>query len=408
MPVFVKQFYTYLFWGILLSLTFFSTVAAQNVSVTLDIIPPPPPPNSRNPIFVDPGIPGGIGGVESDDDEDVVESDVVDEKAPTIVDVQIIELATSSAWVLWFTDEDTRATFRYGLTDEYELGTISFNLFASQHAVVIEGLQRGMKYYIKILAYDQADNEEIAEQFFTLLEAKDDEIEESPIIEKEIEEVPPSDPPLVDAAPDPTKRDEPIQDISPAPADLEQPVKARFVHLTPPEEIPPDIQIDVIPSPLEGFVIQEMKESKPVKETEKKEIVDKLETEQEPSKEKVKPGIIDTDKLSAMSMEIIRDKMIERRTPSVLGERLVDIVEYVLSNEIFDQRQVERVVNSLKRKVLVLPHVYSFPYVAPSYTVTPLIQTYIPTRVIFSLVGSTMLALYQPQLYYLFTLWQLL
>lgn len=378
---------------------------AEEVSVSLRILPPPPPPNSQNQTYSDPGLGGSVDADDVVEDED---EEVVDEQAPAILDVQIIELSTTSAWILWFSDEDARGTFRYGKTEEYELGTISVDTFTKQHAVIVQGLERGVRYYIKIIANDAADNEGVSQQFFTLIDPEQLDVEDELDIvpeESDKEDIQ-EDQKIVDPVVPEFKRDLliPAPIIPQLPRDVET-----LKPLLPIEDEVGEPRI-IVDTEFEKLPI-DFSSGKPklkpgvteVRRVPKKDTTaDTVEKEDVQEVLDILPAIMDTLVAAA------KKNMIERKEPSMLGKQALRLAQIILKNELFDQRVANRMLKDLEKKLMKVPHVYTFPYVAPSYAVPPLVQIYAPARVVFSLAGSTILALYQPHLYYLFTIWQML
>ncbi|MBU2613348.1 carboxypeptidase regulatory-like domain-containing protein [Patescibacteria group bacterium] len=89
--------------------------------------------------------PGGGGGP----------GDVI---APTISNIQVINITTSTATVTWDTNELASSEVAYGLTMAYGSGTAIVPGLVAGHSVTLTGLTPGTQYHFQILSRDGSGN----------------------------------------------------------------------------------------------------------------------------------------------------------------------------------------------------------------------------------------------------------
>ena len=97
---------------------------------------------------------------------------MTDKTIPGIYNL-VIFTTTDSATVSWKTTEPARSEFYWGLTEEYEMGTVSEIDFLEEHKVSLFGLNPDTLYHFQIFLRDKARNEYLSydQQFRTLVEA---------------------------------------------------------------------------------------------------------------------------------------------------------------------------------------------------------------------------------------------
>ncbi len=111
---------------------FISITATVPNSSTSSTLPPPPPP-------------GGGGGPGTDG------------TAPTIFNVQVINITTSTATVIWNTDEAANGTVQYGLTPAYG-GVATHASFVTSHSITLSGLSVSTTYNFNVSSADSVGN----------------------------------------------------------------------------------------------------------------------------------------------------------------------------------------------------------------------------------------------------------
>ncbi|HYO10196.1 MAG TPA: FG-GAP-like repeat-containing protein, partial [Tepidisphaeraceae bacterium] len=67
--------------------------------------------------------------------------------------------------ISWLTDEPARGVVEYGLTDQYELGSVAQPTLGNSHSVTLSGLQPGQAYHYRIKATDAAGNVRVSGDF---------------------------------------------------------------------------------------------------------------------------------------------------------------------------------------------------------------------------------------------------
>lgn len=95
----------------------------------------------------------------------------LDITAPTISDIEVIDITQDSATITWVTDEETISQLDYGLSDSY--GTIeSGTEYLTEHSVALTDLDDDSTYHFAITAEDDSYNIAISsdETFTTLID----------------------------------------------------------------------------------------------------------------------------------------------------------------------------------------------------------------------------------------------
>ena len=97
-----------------------------------------------------------------------------DKTLPGIYDLVVIT-TDNSASISWKTTEPARSTIYWGLTEEYEMGTISEVGFLEEHKAILTGLSPDTVYHFQFFLRDEARNEyrSFDQQFRTLVESDD-------------------------------------------------------------------------------------------------------------------------------------------------------------------------------------------------------------------------------------------
>ncbi len=93
-----------------------------------------------------------------------------DNAAPFISDVAV-KATDNGATILWSTNELSLGKVSWGPSIDYGDGEISVEQYAKVHSAEISKLQSNLKYYFRILAFDQSGNQRVYEgSFLTLVE----------------------------------------------------------------------------------------------------------------------------------------------------------------------------------------------------------------------------------------------
>lgn len=120
------------------------------------------------------GEPGGGGGGGAP----------VDVTAPTISDIVVSAVTTSTATITWATSEAATRFLDYGITTSFELGTETVSGYYTSHSVALMGLSEGQTYYFRIRAVDIAGNSATSTtQSFTTLDETDPVISEIEVVD---------------------------------------------------------------------------------------------------------------------------------------------------------------------------------------------------------------------------------
>jgi hypothetical protein len=95
-----------------------------------------------------------------------------DTVAPQIFNVQVINITTSTATIVWDTNESAKSSVDYGITTAYANGTLSNGEFKTHHVFDLTGLSSGTTYHFQVSSRDAASNLATAGDFtFTTLSA---------------------------------------------------------------------------------------------------------------------------------------------------------------------------------------------------------------------------------------------
>lgn len=91
----------------------------------------------------------------------------LDETAPVISDIEVVDITTTSARVTWTTDEPADSTVSYGLTTTYAQ-TESDESLVTSHSILLTDLAPGMTYHFQALSTDASSNQGFSsDQTFT-------------------------------------------------------------------------------------------------------------------------------------------------------------------------------------------------------------------------------------------------
>lgn len=115
------------------STNFIDSAGYRNTSTAAAAVVVPPPPS------------GGGGGVG-------------DTVAPSISDVQAINITTSTATIIWTTNENANSTLEYGLNLSYASGTVSQASYVTSHAIDVSQLAPATTYHFRVSSRDSAGN----------------------------------------------------------------------------------------------------------------------------------------------------------------------------------------------------------------------------------------------------------
>jgi hypothetical protein len=94
----------------------------------------------------------------------------LDVTAPIISNFAIVDITETGARVTWTTNEVATSTVAYGLTDGYELGTITDATLVTGHSMSLSGLLPATLYHVEARAIDAAGNTTLGgDETFTTL-----------------------------------------------------------------------------------------------------------------------------------------------------------------------------------------------------------------------------------------------
>ncbi|MFH0973064.1 MAG: fibronectin type III domain-containing protein [Patescibacteria group bacterium] len=99
-----------------------------------------------------------------------------DDKKPIITKIEIRDITINSAVIYWETDEFSTSAIDYGLTLNYELGSIvdQTNSLFTVHKIILENLKPNTIYYFRIRSMDNSGNKVISENLnFSTLAVQD-------------------------------------------------------------------------------------------------------------------------------------------------------------------------------------------------------------------------------------------
>jgi len=81
-----------------------------------------------------------------------------DGTAPAIFNVQVINITTSTAQVVWQTDEAADSRADYGVTTAYGLGPVTDGAFVTSHSLFLTGLSPETMYHLRVTSRDIVNN----------------------------------------------------------------------------------------------------------------------------------------------------------------------------------------------------------------------------------------------------------
>jgi hypothetical protein len=115
------------------------------------------------------------GGATTTTGDDIFETlSGTDTTAPTISDINVINITQTGATVTWTTDEPANSKVEYGLTDAYELGEVSATDFITSHSLAIPGLSENTVYHFRVTSADSSGNAAVSgDDTFTTLAPPD-------------------------------------------------------------------------------------------------------------------------------------------------------------------------------------------------------------------------------------------
>lgn len=102
------------------------------------------------------------------------EQQPVDNAAPVISGIIAREITTNSAHIVWTTNESATSEVSYGITQSYELGTISAAPLVTSHDLGITSLEPATTYHFQVRSSDAAGNRAVStDQTFQTAAARD-------------------------------------------------------------------------------------------------------------------------------------------------------------------------------------------------------------------------------------------
>jgi len=126
-------------------------------------------------------VPSSGGGGEEGGGGDV--GTPVDTTAPTISNIVVSDVTTTSATISWTTSEAATRLLNYGLTTSFELGTASDSGYYTSHSITLSSLTEGAMYYFQIRGADSDGNAAISStQSFTTLDGTDPVISDIEVV----------------------------------------------------------------------------------------------------------------------------------------------------------------------------------------------------------------------------------
>ncbi|HAU66541.1 MAG: Fibronectin type III domain protein [Candidatus Uhrbacteria bacterium GW2011_GWF2_39_13] len=82
----------------------------------------------------------------------------LDETAPVISGIQVTDITTTSARVIWTTNEPANSVVSYGTTSAYS-NTVSQGSFVTAHSLLLTGLTQSTRYHFQVLSVDSSLNQ---------------------------------------------------------------------------------------------------------------------------------------------------------------------------------------------------------------------------------------------------------
>ncbi len=109
---------------------------------------------------------GGAGAISCTGDlGTAIEGQGTDTFSPTMSNITISDVDSSSATISWTTDEPADSTVEYGLTNSYG-STESDATLSSSHSITLDGLTANSTYYFLVTTTDAAGNESQVDSSF--------------------------------------------------------------------------------------------------------------------------------------------------------------------------------------------------------------------------------------------------
>ena len=107
-----------------------------------------------------------------------------DTTAPTISNIVVSGVTTTSATISWTTSEAATRLLDYGLTTSFELGTETVSGYYTSHSITLSSLTEGATYYFQIRGVDSSGNTATSStQSFTTLDETDPVISDIEVVD---------------------------------------------------------------------------------------------------------------------------------------------------------------------------------------------------------------------------------
>lgn len=114
------------------------------------------PIGSESNVSVTASVPAtGTGGGQAPSSE----TGQPDTTAPAISNIVVSGVTATSAVVSWSTNENATSAVDYGLTQSFEIGTVSDSALVSSHSLTLPGLSEGNGYYFRVRSSDESGNQ---------------------------------------------------------------------------------------------------------------------------------------------------------------------------------------------------------------------------------------------------------
>jgi hypothetical protein len=101
----------------------------------------------------------GSGGGGSPAPTEPTTPPITDITAPTISGIVVSGVSATSATISWITNESSNSFVDYGLTQTFELGTLTDATLVANHSLTLSGLSEGMSYFFRARSADAAGNQ---------------------------------------------------------------------------------------------------------------------------------------------------------------------------------------------------------------------------------------------------------
>ena len=82
----------------------------------------------------------------------------IDTTPPVISNIQVTSITESAATITWQTDEASDSSVDYGLSSNYELGTVADAALTTSHSIVLSSLTEQTQYHYRVNSVDAAGN----------------------------------------------------------------------------------------------------------------------------------------------------------------------------------------------------------------------------------------------------------